>query len=101
MNPDVPPDIAREDFCCDRLFDALHQLDLHDNQIRELQVFNKGYQWVQRIDFCPFCGTKRPSSLAEEWTSRLDALDDARVWEDDTRIPEHLRSDAWWKKENL
>ncbi len=104
MNPDVPPDIDQRDFCCERLFEVLMEGKLafaYDRQIRELQVFNKGNQWVQRIDYCPFCGTKRPSSLASEWEARLEAYGNSKIFEDDSIIPEDLRSDVWWKKEGL
>lgn len=50
------------------------------------------------IEFCPWCGTKLPSSLRDEWHARLESLGLTTL---STHIPEDMNSEAWWKKEGL
>ena len=55
------------------------------------------------IFYCPFCGTKLPTSLADEWFDTLEreyGIEDPSD-EDYDRVPLEFRSDAWWKKRGL
>ena len=57
----------------------------------------------QRMFHCPWCGGKLPESLRSEWFERIRAmgLDDIDIFSeiaDDPRIPEEMKSDAWWRK---
>jgi hypothetical protein len=47
------------------------------------------------IEFCPWCGTKLPSSLRMPWFERIDELgiDEAK-----DPIPEELQTEAWYLK---
>ena len=53
---------------------------------------------VQEIAYCPFCGTKLPESLFDEWHVRLAELGLEWISPD---IPEELRSDQWWREAGL
>jgi hypothetical protein len=47
---------------------------------------------LQKIDFCPWCGTKLPLSLRDRWFDELEALGiDAMI----DPVPEPYRSSAW------
>ena len=57
-------------------------------------IVHDGGHSVITIEYCPWCGTKLPSSLADEWFDQLDQLG---LEPGDPRIPEPLKSDAWWR----
>jgi hypothetical protein len=50
---------------------------------------------VQRIAFCPWCGTKLPASLRQAWFDRLQSLG---LEPEDTNVPTEMKSDAWWRQ---
>ncbi len=53
------------------------------------------------LDFCPWCGSKLPGSLRDEWEKRLDQF---REFDEDLLFicaPEEYYSDEWWKKAGL
>lgn len=47
------------------------------------------------IKFCPWCGQKLPSSLRDEWFSKIEALN---LEPNDPKIPAELLTGAWWEK---
>jgi hypothetical protein len=55
-------------------------------------LYTDGTESVQSIAFCPWCGTKLPSSLADEWFQRLESLG----LELGDVLPSELQSDEWW-----
>lgn len=58
-----------------------------------------GYQ----IYYCPWCGTKLPSSLSDEWLDILEkeyGLEDP-VHSDRAKVPPEFWTEEWWKKRNL
>jgi hypothetical protein len=79
-------------------------------------VRNVGYKAIDRrfviegdlgleMDYCPWCGTKLPENLREEWFETLEReygietdIGEAR---DRTDIPQEFWSDEWWKKRSL
>ena len=63
----------------------------------------------QRLWYCPWCGTKLPEDLGDEWDEALkteynltinDFVDKKGRW-DESKIPEEFRTDEWWKKRGL
>jgi hypothetical protein len=57
------------------------------------------------MDYCPWCCTKLPENLREEWFETLEReygietdIGEAR---DRTDIPQEFWSDEWWKKRSL
>jgi hypothetical protein len=63
----------------------------------------------QSLWYCPWCGSKLPEELNEEWGNALkeqynlttrDFWDTKGKW-DETKIPEEFRTDEWWKKRGL
>lgn len=57
------------------------------------------------MNYCPWCGTKFPKDLREEWFDTLEreyGIDtDIGEARDRTDIPEEFWSDEWWKKRGL
>jgi len=52
----------------------------------------------QQITYCPWCGARLPHGLSDKW---FDLLDDLGLDPEDPRVPEEMRSDAWWRKRGL
>jgi len=58
----------------------------------------------QTIFHCPFCCSKLPQNLMEEYYKILEKeynIDDPHDEEQENIIPEEFKSDEWWKKRNL
>ncbi|HXQ86113.1 MAG TPA: hypothetical protein VN746_05515 [Gaiella sp.] len=99
--------------CCERMDEALAtECDDHPDRfdcpdalvgywptLREygLIVHDGGTSMIV-IAYCPWCGANLPSSLRDEWYDRLDQLG---LDPDDPRVPETMRSDAWWRDPQL
>ena len=59
--------------------------------------------WLSEISYCPFCGTKLPSSLADKWFDVLEeeyGITDPQNTEYD-KVPPEFRTGKWWKKRGL
>jgi hypothetical protein len=50
----------------------------------------------QLLRFCPWCGTRLPDSLGEEWFDRIEELG---MEPEDERLPASMRSDEWWRED--
>ena len=68
-------------------------------------LLKKNEIWVgYRVIFCPFCGTKLPSSLAQKRLEVLEeeyGIDDPYYPEQRKRMPHEFMTDEWWKKRGL
>lgn len=69
---------------------------VHVPKYREfgIAVLDGGLSYIV-IKFCPWCGQKLPSSLRDEWFSKIEALD---LEPNDPKIPTELLTGAWWEK---
>jgi hypothetical protein len=45
------------------------------------------------LAYCPFCGSRLPTSLRDSWFDRLDALG---LEPDSPLIPAELKTEMWW-----
>lgn len=55
------------------------------------------------VNYCPWCGIKLPTSLADEWWDVLEkeyGLEDP-VHDDREKVPAEFWTDEWWKKRGL
>ena len=59
-----------------------------------IPISRTGYQ-VTRILHCPWCGSKLPASVKEEWYQTLYALGYSDPGND--HLPEEFNSDKWWR----
>lgn len=85
-------------FCCEEMRHHLHEGELHlvyEPKFRDYGIeYNDGGTSFQSIAFCPWCGTKLPSSLRTEWFEELDRLG---MEPEDEQLPDRLKTDAWWR----
>lgn len=51
---------------------------------------------MQMIHYCPWCGSKLPESLRDEWFDVI--CDRMQLESDDPNIPEEYLSDKWYQK---
>lgn len=84
--------------CCDMM--SVH---LKEETIRYFAKFREFGIPVQdggtskiTIGFCPWCGEDLPASLRERWFETLDEM--GIDYDDKVRLPEEMKTDAWWKK---
>jgi hypothetical protein len=53
---------------------------------------------VQSTEFCPWCGSRLPTSLRDGYFDHLEKLG---LEPESSELPLDLRSDAWWRMRNL
>lgn len=88
-------------FCCQQL-QQFSQDDetaiFYSPKFREfgISVLDGGSSSIT-IAYCPWCGTRLPESLRDEWFNRLEQRG---LEPEDDRVPEEMRSDAWWNPDH-
>jgi len=91
--------------CCEQMsfFIEEGKITLGYNSVyREYFIELKHTNGKQLIHYCPWCGTALPESLRNKWFDILEEqynIDDPL--EDEHKIPEEFKSDAWWNTEEL
>ncbi|WP_425363531.1 DUF6980 family protein [Candidatus Tisiphia endosymbiont of Hybos culiciformis] len=61
----------------------------------------------QDIYHCPWCGTKLPTNLDDEYDNEVSKVMDIAVEDitlhtyEDPNLPEEFKTDEWWKKRGL
>jgi hypothetical protein len=82
-------------FCCDELKGNLSTGTLKTiPKFREIGVpVNDGGSAIVKINYCPWCGTKLPRSLRDDWFVALEELDLDPYSEN---IPEKFKTSTWW-----
>ena len=58
-------------------------------------AYRDGGTSCQLLQYCPWCGSKLPSSLRDRWFERLEELG---LEPDDPGVPHEMKTDAWWRK---
>jgi len=60
---------------------------------------------ILSLDYCPWCGSKLPKDLRDEWFDTLEQEYDIETNIGEARdrkdIPNEFWSDEWWKKRGL
>lgn len=57
----------------------------------------------QLLWYCPWCGSKLPKSLSNEWFVVLKSeygLSDP-IFDDADKVPDEFKTDEWWRKRGL
>jgi len=85
--------------CCEQMEKLL---DEGKTPITYLDKFREycfvlGEVQLQTITYCPWCGTKLPTSLRDEWFDQLEALG---LEPESPDIPLSLTSGSWWRSPN-
>lgn len=88
--------------CCDNMAARLLDEDLplvYSPRFREygLKIVDGGSAKLL-IEFCPWCGSRLPESLRDEWFERLEQLG---MEPEDPRLPAEMRTDAWWRTSSV
>ncbi len=56
-------------------------------------LYTDGGTSFQVIGYCPWCGSRLPESLRDEW---FDAIENMGLEPDDENIPEEYLSEEWY-----
>ncbi|MCX4084549.1 hypothetical protein N7281_06955 [Rickettsia hoogstraalii] len=101
----------KSEYCCDNMNYFIttpqeeHELIRYHSEKREYRLLLHGYDYglEQEMYYCPWCGSKLPKSLGDEWCEVIKqkfGLEEvfAEEWE---KLPEEYKTDAWWKKRGL
>ena len=95
--------------CCDNMT----WYASHKNDIIQYEPFDRSYRFLiptdpcgdrQSFEYCPWCATKLPEELGEEWGEALEkelGIEDPFIDPGYENLPEEFRTDAWWKKRGL
>ena len=84
--------------CCQQMKYFLDEGKVSVNyypRFREYSIKLSGSNAFQDIDYCPWCGTKLPESLRDEWFDILENMFEDFDGFDDSRLPEEFKGDAW------
>lgn len=93
--------------CCKLMNEFLSdkRIPLHyDPIMREYFLPLKNSKAIQLIFYCPWCGSKLPKDLGEEF---LDILEKEYGLEhnldilENANLPKEFKSDKWWQKRKL
>ena len=83
--------------CCaymaDRLTDGTAVVYVAKFREYGISVADGGSSFIV-IQFCPWCGSRLPTSLRDEW---FNALESQGVEPDSETIPQKFLTDAWWR----
>jgi len=85
-------------YCCDKIETSLGDKTIKIKYFpvfRQYVIKHKDNYASRTIQFCPWCGSKFPKSLAKEWSDELEKIgfDDLL----DENIPDEFKNDSWWK----
>jgi len=107
--------LARESFCCKEMYEILlgendGRCELHFGYIPQFREYFIDVRAeyggaIQLIKHCPWCGSRLPKRLREEFFNTLEKeynietdIGECKERED---IPQEFKSDEWWKKRKL
>ncbi|MCV6639313.1 hypothetical protein [Candidatus Albibeggiatoa sp. nov. NOAA] len=87
-------------FCCQQMKQFIELDDLpiiFTPKFREFGIlYLDGGSAHQCINYCPWCGTKLPTSLRDQWCDII--LDVLKLEPDDPNIPKKYLTDEWYKQ---
>jgi hypothetical protein len=97
--------------CCLRLHNAVDETDPENSspysykpKFRSYYVASTRHWGWEELSFCPYCGTKLPKELSDEWFDILEdeyGLDNPVGLDQEPKIPAEFLTDEWWKKRGL
>jgi hypothetical protein len=105
--------IKRDEICCNEMAERL--LDSRVADTCPLKYWPAQRTYVMLVDptavgapraadeikFCPWCGTKLPASLMNDYINEIESLNIRNPKTgilDKRKIPRIFRTDEWWKK---
>jgi len=97
----------KNNYCCELMSQFVEDPRIgvdYFNTYREYYLDTTNANLKQTILYCPFCSSKLPKGLSEQYFSALEKeynIDDPHDLEQEKLIPEEFKSDEWWQKRNL
>ena len=97
-------------YCCDLMRICLEDMRVqikYNPILREYFIpllYKEELVAKQGIVYCPWCATLLPKSLRDIYYEIMDSeygVDDPEDPNQQKRIPEEFKTDAWWKKRGL
>ena len=95
--------------CCSELE---YQVTESDERLVKFSADTRSYRFFlhgpsegsyRALKFCPWCGSKLPKELDEEWGELLEkeyGLEDPG-WMKTEDLPKEFQTDEWWRKRGL
>jgi hypothetical protein len=92
--------------CCDEFKEMLNDCKVHLDyrpMIREFGIKSISSSRLFLIRYCPWCGSKLPACLLDEWDNVL--INEYGIKNPDSLkeedAPTEMQTDEWWKKRGL
>jgi len=98
-------------FCCEAMEASANNYD-NATPLIEYRGYTRSYDFLrfkhpngthQKLWYCPWCGTRLPNELGEDWERLLKeeyGVDDP-FDKDKEKVPSEFWTDEWWKKRGL
>jgi hypothetical protein len=85
--------------CCEEMEYHLDRSEIglcYHKKIRWYSIaYRDGGDSFQTIQYCPWCGSRLPEDLGDQWQKEIELLG---FEPGDPNIPKEYKSDRWWKK---
>lgn len=90
-------------FCCEEILKRSEDTEtaiVYIAKFREfgISALDGGTSYIL-IEFCPWCGSRLPKKLRDQWFDNLEKLgiDDP----EDQKVPKEFQTEEWWIKRGL
>ena len=92
----------KKEFCCEDMHDSINQLKIVEyDRIDRSYSLPVSERRSKELFFCPWCGSKLPKVLNEEYLEALEKINIVFPNHDFSNVPPEFRTDEWWKKRGL
>jgi len=85
--------------CCEEMSDLLNEGRIAVVYIASYRKYamHVNKHKFEKIDYCPWCGTRLPESLQNKYFEELKKLGIYDPVKEAEKIPTEFKDDAWWK----
>jgi hypothetical protein len=96
-------------YCCHQMELSLDENDdispwSYNARQRSYYVKSVNHPGSAQVNYCPFCGTKFPEPLFDEWWRILEeeyGFENPGSARREGLVPPEFQTDEWWKKRGL
>jgi len=85
--------------CCEEMVGHLDRGEIGLVYFKKFRIYFISYldidNLVEKIQYCPWCGTRLPEDLEDQWNEEIKLLG---FDPGDSNIPKDYKSDQWWRK---
>lgn len=93
----------KNNHCCEVMRECIHDERIcikYESRFRSYYLTIRGSAAIQSILVCPWCGTRLPNDLYDEYDEVL--LNEYGLKNPSKKLlPEEFKTDEWWKKRGL